>query len=170
MNGSKNLLLLVILVLALLPWGILFALVNSEAGARFLGSDLDEAAIRTDESARFAALIENMENEIEDLRSALEEKSGDGEASAEMEELRDSLNEERDEKLRALTEIDRLRTEYNSALSEVVRMKTERMAAEALPEPEPTPEPETEEVTEVIEEPEPVAPPDTGGWILPPAN
>ncbi len=163
MNGSKNALLLAILVLALLPGALLLVLVNSDRFDLFppaAEEDPAAAALRQAEAERREAVILGFEEEIRELKTNL--------AIAEA-----KLEEEREEKLAALEDVARLQKEYNSALSEVVRLKTERLEAASEPEPDPAPEPEPEETMRgpVRDAPRP-APrtPDTGGWILPPSN
>ena len=158
MNGSKNALLLAILVLALLPGALLLVLANSDRFDLFppaAEEDPAAAALRQAEAERREAVILGFEEEIRELKTNL--------AIAEA-----KLEEEREEKLAALEDVARLQRDYNSALSEVVRLKTERLEAAAAP---PEPEPEETVRGPVRDSPRP-APrtPDTGGWILPPSN
>ena len=158
MNGSKNALLLAILVLALLPGALLLVLANSDRFDLFppaAEEDPAAAALRQAEAERREAVILGFEEEIRELKTNL--------AIAEA-----KLEEEREEKLAALEDVTRLQREYNSALSEVVRLKTERLETAATP---PEPEPEETARGPVRDSPRP-APrtPDTGGWILPPSN
>ncbi|MGE9291044.1 MAG: hypothetical protein ACQKBT_08645, partial [Puniceicoccales bacterium] len=178
MNGSKNILLLLILILALLPWGFLFLLLNSEDGAKMLGLESQEGAlvgVTQEQVVEMEALIEEQKQEIAKLQSALE-NSQDDEAlitPLALQELRDSVTELEQENRLAVAEIERLRTEYNSALSQVVQLRTQQMAAEAQPRPQPAPAPQPQIQPQPLPEPAPeesVAPPNPGGWILPPSN
>ncbi len=169
MNGSKNALFVVILILALLPWGVLLLLLNSERGAEFLGIKMvttDPGAPTPEEASERKTLLERQERKIADLEESLAEaRSGESAliTPTELRSLRNSLAELRSENEEFQMRMERLRTEYNSALSEVVRLKTQQMAAEAAPQPEPEPVPEESPARR------PPAP-NSGGWILPPGN
>ena len=171
MNGSKNALLLAILVLALLPGALLLVLANSDRFDLFSpAAEEDPAAAerRQAEAERREAVILGFEEEIRGFEEEIRElKTSLAVAEA-------KLEEEREEKLAALDDVARLQKEYNSALSEVVRLKTERLEAAGAPpppttEPEPEPEPEPEAPVRDVPEPAPRTP-DMGGWILPPSN
>ncbi|MFP4351557.1 MAG: hypothetical protein ACLFRP_01960 [Puniceicoccaceae bacterium] len=164
MNGSKNLLLAAILVLALLPGALLLVVANSDQFDLFAPAaeeDPGAAALRQAEAERREAVILGFEEEIRDLKTRLDLAEA-------------KLEEEREEKLAALENVARLQKEYNSALSEVVRLKTERM--EAAPPPPREPAPRETRRGETGRGPGRDSPeraprtPDTGGWILPPSN
>lgn len=166
MNGSKPVLLAAILAMALLPWGLLLYIANSEPPETDASVDADR--IRQETALRFEGVIERLEKQIallEKENTRLEAELERAPASdRELADLRLKLEEEREEKLDALQEVARLQDSYNSALSEVVRMQTERLTQ---PPPARTAEPEPE----AAREPAPQdRPPDTGGWILPPAR
>jgi len=171
MNGSKNILIVIIFLMALLPWGFLVALLNSENGAELLG--IEVSGTSPDAVEEMQDLIESQRGEIESQREEIEgltealTAARDGEepliTPAKLAELQDSLEAQRAENREARAELERLRTEYNSALSEVVRLKTQQMAAEAAPKPEAAPAaPEPAQNTRPA--------PNPGGWILPPSN
>jgi len=176
MNGSKNVLLIIIFLMALLPWGFLVVLLNSEKGAELLGIEPNPAALSAEEAGQMEKLIEEQQAQIASLREELAAAPEDGEpliTLAELARLRDTLTRLEAENREARAEIERLRTEYNSALSEVVRLKTQQMAAEAMPKPAPQPEPTPAPAPQPPEQsrPEAAAPPaDPAGWILPPSN
>tara|TARA_R100000027_G_scaffold52103_3_gene40869 strand:- start:47472 stop:47996 length:525 start_codon:yes stop_codon:yes gene_type:complete len=174
MNGSKSFLLLLILILSLLPWGFLFVLLNSDKGVEILGieSVAEGSVVLTEEDfaqkeqqlKEFEEKFALQQQEIADLKAAAEAGQTENPliSAEDLTELNESIRQlERDNRL-ATGEIERLKTEYNSALSEVVRLKTQQMAAEAAPAPPPAPEPQAA--------PAPRSNPDPGGWILPPAN
>lgn len=179
MNGSKTVLLLAILVMALAPWALIFQAIYSEDGSFLSGKtgsaavDVDE--IRREEAIRHEGVIERLEKqtallekEVSRLEAELEKAPRDEEAVAELRrktvDLRERLDEEREERIRALEEVARLRADYDSAMGEIVRLKTETAPSPPKQEPAETPSPD----------PQPGAPeaaaPNTGGWILPPSN
>ena len=166
MNGSKNLLLVAILFLALAPWGLVVWLVNSERGLEILGADApDETSIRQEEGERHGSLIATLESEINRLKeeAAQQASEPDEEFLAQVTTLENELSDEKEEKNELRSRVTRLQTQYDAALSEVVRLKTESMAAQAAPKPIPAAE-------EAPEEEKPSRPDSSGGWILPPSN
>jgi Skp family chaperone for outer membrane proteins len=171
MNGAKSLLLVVILILALLPWGFLLVLVNSEEGLAALVPEREEAVdaetIRRSVEERHEKLVARLEAEIDALEAKLAARPED--QREKLDEIRRQLEDEREEKLEALAEVARLQKEYNSALSEVVRLKTERMAS---PGNTPPRSGQGNRQGPGRSQRQQSAPPeeDTGGWILPPSN
>lgn len=168
MNGSKNILLVIIFIFALLPWGLFFVLLSSEDGARLLG--IPSAESSPEEIQAMQETIERQTREIDDLNTSLSLAQDGAEpliTPAELRELRETSDQLRRDNIEAGEQIERLRTEYNSALSEVVKLKTQQMAAEAAP-PRPAPEPTPEPEPAPAPAPAPAANP--GGWILPPSN
>ena len=186
MNGSKTILLIAILLMALLPWGLIYYAANSPEGAGlFASSDQDRSAlvdrIRREEALRHEALIQRLENQIDllqeksvRLEEELLENSGEGEAFS---ELKENLEEERRQKERALERIAQLRQQYNEAMSKIVQLSTqvgmEREKSVAVSSPSSTPETTGNPPSpprKTTEDRTTSGNANTGGWIVPPSN
>ena len=183
MNGSKNFLLVIILILALLPWGFLFVLLQSEDGAKLLGLDglaAENSGVSQEDADEMEAVISTQKEKILELEDSLAQAQNGANpiiSQTDLDELQDSLEQLKLENREAENEIQRLRAEYSSALSKVVQMKTEQLAAEAVqppalpqPAPSPSPSPQPKPKTAPAAPAANSTPQNSGGWILPPPN
>lgn len=171
MNGSKTVLLIAILLMALLPWGLIFYIANDPDGAGLIDNGTNQ--LKTAETEEYRALIQRLEQQISSLEeksSELKEQLSDALDEAErVPELETALEKERTQKEMALERVAQLSQNYDEALSKVVELSSQvgmQRAVESAAVPE-------EQSRSPREEPARTAPapaPSTGGWILPPSN
>jgi len=186
MNGSKTVLLIVILLMALLPWGLIYYAANSPDGAGLFadGSSANpqiENEIRREEAQKYEALVQRLERQIELLEeksSALEDRlretAGDETTVA---NLKREIEQERNAKERAMEAVSELRRQYDDALSKIVELSARigpsregggsgQNAGDAA---EPSP-PAKDRQPPLQNNRSPAPPTDAGGWIVPPSN
>ncbi len=188
MNGSKTILLVAILLMALIPWGLLYYAVNSPDGAGLFASSGPDPSemidtVRREEALRHEALVRRLENQIEllqeksdRLEEELSETSGDGPAFA---DLKEELEEEKQQKERALERAAELRKQYDEAMSKIVQLSTqvgiEREKSASAENASSAPRGTAGEPSAIPYRSTPdnrtrSGTTDTGGWILPPSN